>query len=59
MDGAEGMDAEAAEVAVVGDFGGASGLIADCDEDRENVLEKGAPRWVSLSSVDGQSLQHV
>lgn len=26
----------------------------DCDEEREKVLEKGAPRWVSFSSAECQ-----
>lgn len=37
-------------IVVAGDICAESTMV-DCDEERENVLEKGAPRWVSLSSV--------
>lgn len=37
-----------AVVVVAGAFCAESTMV-DCDEDREKVLEKGAPRWVSLS----------
>jgi len=36
-----------------GDFAGASGVIVDCEEDREKVLARGA-RCVSFSSMLGQ-----
>ena len=34
----------------VGDLAGASGVMVDCEEEREKVFARGA-RWVSLSSV--------
>ena len=37
-----------------GDFCGWSTMV-DCEDEREKVLEKGAPRWVSLSSGACQS----
>lgn len=37
-----------------GDFCGWSTMV-DCEDEREKVLEKGAPRWVSLSSGTRQS----
>lgn len=40
-----------AGVVVVAGVFCAESTMVDCDEERENVLEKGAPRWVSLSSV--------
>lgn len=36
-------------VVAEGDFCGWS-MMVDCEEEREKVLENGAPRWVSLSS---------
>lgn len=44
-----------AAVVVAGAFCAESTMV-DCDEEREKVLEKGAPRWVSLSSVVRQLL---
>lgn len=49
-DGALGVWLAGVVVVVAGDFCAESTMV-DCDEDREKVLEKGAPRWVSLSSV--------
>lgn len=40
-----------------GDFCGWS-VMVDWDEEREKVLEKGAPRWVSLSSAQRQCQSH-
>lgn len=37
----------------VGDLAGASGVMVDCEEEREKVLARGA-RWVSLSSTRSQ-----